>query len=210
MTQTTARTDRSIVILCADDYGMSAGVSEGILELAALKRLSATSAIVTLDRWPEDARRLLAIRDRIAIGLHINLTLGAPLGPMPTLAPDGRLPTLSSLLVRALAGRVDREEIAAEVTRQLARFEKELGFAADHIDGHQHVHALPGIRDGVLAALGARFTGRRPLVRSPADSPSRIRKHSSAVSKALLIALLSGGLGGAARAQGFAVKSPGK
>ena len=207
MTGTSAPHGRPNVILCADDYGLSPGVSRAIRELAAGGRLSATSAIVTLDRWPEDARELPAIRDRIAIGLHVNLTLGAPLGTMPTVARDGRLPKLGRLLALALTGRIDGKEISAEVARQLARFESELGFAPDHIDGHQHVHALPGIRQGVLAALAARFPGGGPLLRDPADRASRILARGSAVGKALLIGLLSSGFAGAARARGFAVNA---
>jgi chitin disaccharide deacetylase len=202
-----ARNGRPHVILCADDYGLSAGASRAIRELGADGRLSATSAIATLDRWPQDARELRAIRDRVAIGLHINLTLGRPLGPMPTIARDGRLPTLGTLLALALTGRIDGEEISAEVARQLARFESELGFAPDHIDGHQHVHALPGIRQGVLTALATRFPSGGPLVRDPADRPSRILARGSAVGKALLIGLLAFRFGGAARARGFAVNA---
>ena len=172
-----------------------------------MRRLSATSAIVTLERWPEDARELPAIRDRVAIGLHINLTLGTPLGAMPTVARDGRLPKLGTLLALALAGRIDRDEIEAEVTRQLARFERELGFAPDHVDGHQHVHALPGIRQGVLAALAARFPDGGPLLRNPADRPSRVLTRGSAAGKALVIGLLSTGFAAAARARGFAVNT---
>ena len=207
MTGAIARSGCPHAILCADDYGLSTGVSEAIRELANQERLSATSAIVTLDRWPPDAQGLRAVRDRIAIGLHINLTLGAPLGLMPSLASDGRLPALGSLIVRALSRRIDRDEIAAEVARQLARFESVFGFAPDHIDGHQHVHALPGVRDGVLAALTARFPDGGPLVRNPVDSPSRIWRHSSAVSKALMIGLLSSGFGSAVRARGFAINT---
>lgn len=207
MTGAAARDGPPQLILCADDYGLSAGVSEAIRELAGQQRLSATSAIVTLARWPEDARRLLAVRNNIAVGLHINLTLGAPLGPMPTLAPRGHLPTLGSLLARALARRIDGAEIAAEVARQLARFEAELGFAPDHVDGHQHVHALPAVRQGVLAALTARFPHGGPLVRDPAVNASSIRMRSFAASKAFLISLFASGFGNAARARGFAINT---
>ena len=192
------------VILCADDYAMTAGVSRGILELAELGRLSATSALVTLERWSEDAKPVALIRDHIAVGLHIDLTLGKPLGPMPSLAPEGRFPSLRQILIRALTGRIDQDEIAAEVTRQLDRFEEATGFPPDHIDGHQHVHALPAVRKGVLKALTKRFPSGGPLVRDPADSISAIRKRGLAVRKSIVINLLSSGFGSAVRTQGFA------
>lgn len=193
------------VILCADDYAMTAGVSRGILELAQSRRLSATSALVTLERWPEDAKPIARARDRIAVGLHIDLTLGKPLGPMPSLAPEGRFPNLRQVLARALTGRIDQEDIAAEVTRQLDRFEDGTGFPPDHVDGHQHVHALPAIRNGVLKALARRFPSGGPLVRDPADSVSAIRKRGLAVRKSIVINLLSSGFAAAVRARGFAV-----
>jgi predicted glycoside hydrolase/deacetylase ChbG (UPF0249 family) len=193
------------VILCADDYAMTAGVSRGIIELAQSRRLSATSALVTLERWSGDAKPIAGVRDRIAVGLHIDLTLGKPLGPMPSLAPEGRFPSLRQVLARALTGRIDQEDIAAEVTRQLDRFEDATGFPPDHVDGHQHVHALPAIRNGVLKALARRFPSGGPLVRDPADSVSAIRERGLAVRKSIVINLLSSGFGAAARARGFAV-----
>jgi chitin disaccharide deacetylase len=193
------------VILCADDYAMTAGVSRGILELAQLRRLSATSALVTLERWPQDAKPLAQVRDRIAVGLHIDLTLGKPLGPLPSLSPHGRFPSLRQIVIRALTSRIDQDEVAAEVTRQLDRFEEAVGFPPDHVDGHQHVHALPVLRNGVLEALTKRFPSGGPLVRDPADSIPAIRRRGLAVRKSMIINVLSSGFGAAARARGFAV-----
>ncbi len=191
------------VILNADDYGIAAGVTQGIYELALAERISATSAIVTLPRWAEDARRLEALRGKIAIGLHLNLTLGIPLGPMPKLAPDGVLPAVGELVKRALKREIDPHEIAAEVTRQLAAFELAAGFPPDHIDGHQHVHVLPGVRHGLLAALGARFPGPKPLLRDPCDRMFSICGRGGEMAKAFGIAALSVGFKFQARRLGF-------
>ena len=193
------------VILCADDYGLAAGVSRGILELASSGRISATSAMVTFPRWAEDAGRLAAIRPRTSIGLHINLTLGRPAGPMPGLAPEGVLPAIGTLVQRALRRRIDAAEIQAEVKRQLALFEPEAGFPPDHVDGHQHAHALPGVREGVLAALSAHFGPGKPLLRDPGDRVAAILGRGGQRSKALGIAALSLGFGAAARARGFPI-----
>lgn len=195
------------VILCADDYAISAGVSRGILELARQGRISATSALVTYDRWPDDARPLAAVRDRIAIGLHVNLTLGKPLGAMRSLAPDGEFPSLRALVSRALIGRIDTGEVAAEIARQLARFEAETGFPPDHVDGHQHVHTLPRVREGVLSALTARFPSGGPLVRDPTDWGAALRTPGVASVKGIMISLLSAGFRSAARAKGFAINT---
>lgn len=190
-------------MLCADDYGLAEGVSQGIHELAEAQLISATSAIVTFPRWAEDAKRLAVLRPKIAIGLHLMLTLGRPAGLMPDLAPSGLLPSAAGLTAKAVTGRIDAGEIQAEVTRQLELFERHAGFQPDHVDGHQHVHALPGVRQGVLAALAKRFPDQKPLLRDPADRIGAILHRGGERGKALLIAALSAGFRASARRLGF-------
>lgn len=190
-------------MLCADDYGLAEGVSQGIYELADARLISATSAIVTFPRWATDAKRLAALRPKIAIGLHLMLTLGRPAGPMPDLAASGRLPSAGALTAKSLTGRIDAAEIEAEVDRQLALFERHAGFPPDHVDGHQHVHALPGIRQGVLAALVQRFPDEKPLLRDPSDQIGAIWARGGERGKALLIAALSSGFRASAQRLGF-------
>lgn len=194
-TPATRRPGARDIVLVADDFGLSGGVGAGIETLAARRRISAASAIVTLPRWREDGPHLARLRDRIAIGLHVNLTLGRPLGPMPGLAANGLLPSLGEITRRALAGAIDRAEISAEIGRQLEAFERHVGFPPDIIDGHQHVHALPVIRDGLIAALQKRFAldAVRPLVRVPADSLLAVLRRRRAVLKAAGLTLLSTG-----------------
>jgi len=191
------------VILCADDYAISDGVSRGIEDLARAGRLSATSALVTTSHWREGARRLAPLRPRLAVGLHLNLTMGRPLGPMPVLAPSGAFMGLARLLNLALTGRLAKGEIGAEVARQVARFEEHAGYPPDFVDGHQHVHAFPGVRAAVLAALGVRFGRHQPLLRDPGDSPRAILAREAAVAKAMGVALLTFGFRAAARRRGF-------
>lgn len=191
-------------ILCADDYGLAAGVTRGILELADARRLSATSAIVTLPRWRDDAEKLQQVRPKIACGLHINLTLGKPLGPAPRLAPGGDFTGPLKLAARAaalgLAG-----EIADEVERQLDAFETAFKHAPDYVDGHHHVHAMPVVRDGVLAALSKRQLQSRILLRNPGDAASRIAARGRSRAKAAAVAALAAGFGKAAEQAGFTV-----
>ena len=191
------------VILCADDFAMTDGVSRGIEELGLARRLSATSAIVTLPGWERHATRLRELRAFLAIGLHINLTLGPPLGPMPRLAPDGEFPFHPALVRRAMTGRLRGDEIAGEIERQLARFVEGTGFAPDFIDGHQHVHALPVVRTALLAALRRRAMAPAPLVRDPADGLAAMLRRRASCPKAIVISLLSQGFGRRVRRAGF-------
>lgn len=192
----------ALVLLTADDYALTDGVSAGIEALAEKRLLSAAGAMVTTPHWPAHARRLAGLRDRIATGLHFNLTLGAPLGPMPRLAPDQRFPAIGAVTAAAVSHRLDADEIEAEATRQLDAFERHLGHPPDYLDGHQHVHALPIVRDGVLAAIAKRAWPKPLLIRDPA---TRLTELPSAGVKAAILAGLSAGFARRAAALGLTV-----
>lgn len=191
------------VVLCADDYGMSGGVSRAIVELAWAGRVSATSVMVLAPRWREFSRDLVPLAGRVGIGLHLTFTWGASLGPMPRLAPDGRLPSLRALVGKALTSGLPRAELAAEIERQLDSFEAGLGRPPDFVDGHQHVHALPGIRSALLDTLTRRRLAGRLWIRDPADSARAILGRGGAVGKAAIVAGLASGFGRACRQAGF-------
>lgn len=191
------------IVLIADDYGLTAGVSDAIVRLARDKRLSGTSVLVTEPCFGDEAQALAPLRSGLAIGLHVNLTLGVPLGPMPSLAPEVRFPPLTKVIRRALRGALDVSEVEAEILRQVIRFEEGFGAPPDFIDGHQHVHALPGVRDALFRILRARNYPCTPLLRNPADRLARIVLRGESRAKALLIALLCKGFAAAAKAHGF-------
>jgi predicted glycoside hydrolase/deacetylase ChbG (UPF0249 family) len=187
-----------MLILCADDYALTEGVSRAIGELAAARRLSATSAMVTRPHWRSMAPRLAAHRGHLAVGLHLNLTLGTPAGAMPKLAPGGQLPGRNVLVARTLAGLIDVEEIGGEIERQLDAFEAGAGFPPDHIDGHEHVQVLPGIRSALLQRVALRYKSVKPLVRIPSDTWAAMRARRTSLAKAAAVRTLS--LGFAAQA----------
>ncbi len=192
-------------VLCADDYALSPGVDSGIRDALAAGALTATGAMTTRPGWPQAARALAELRVEADVGLHFNLTLGAPLGPMPGLAPEGALPGVGAVIARALRGALPRDEIAAELDRQLDAFVAAWGAPPDFVDGHQHVHALPGVRGVLFAALARRGWAGRTWLRDPADRLGRILARGAFAKKALILSALAAGFGAAARARGFAV-----
>ncbi|MEE8614656.1 MAG: ChbG/HpnK family deacetylase [Roseateles sp.] len=135
--------------VCADDYGLNAAVDDGILALAAQRRISAFSCLVTAPRWATAATALAG--SPAAAGLHFNLTEGEPLSPALR-RHWPRFPSLGALLAQAGLGRLPAA-VADEFDHQLGRFRDATGRAPAFIDGHQHVHALPGVRPAVLAAV---------------------------------------------------------
>lgn len=191
-----------MIVLCADDFALTEGISRAVGELAAARRLSATSVMVTTPHWQAMAPRLRIHRGHLAIGLHLNLTLGSPLGTMPRLAPNNTFPRRNALMTRALLGLLDPAEITGEIARQLDAFEKGLGSPPDHIDGHEHVHVLSGIRQPLLEAVSRRYSGQ-PLIRDPLDRLRAIIARSNADMKIYAISALAFGFGSAARRMGL-------
>jgi chitin disaccharide deacetylase len=191
------------VILCADDFGLADGVSRGIVELAEMGRLSATGAMTNMPGWRRMARSLMPLRDRIAVGLHLNFTAGTPLGPMPRLAPLGAFPALKDLLPKALKRQLPDSEIAEEISRQIEAFEEAFGDAPAFVDGHQHVHVLPAIRPALIQALNARGYAGRVWLRDPSDKAMAILRRPIGRSKALIVKSLARGFARSAHAAGF-------
>lgn len=184
------------IVLCADDYGLSAPVSRAILALAEARRISALSCMCASRFWPEHGPWLRDLANVVDVGLHFTLVDETPLTAMPHLAPNGRLPSVGKLIALSYARALDRTEIAAELDAQVATFVNVLGRPPAHIDGHLHTHVLPGIREAVLAK--ARALSPRPWLRNVHDRWGAIAGRGIAVAKAGFISTLGRGFANAA------------
>lgn len=183
---------------------MNGGVSEGILALAEAGRISATSCMTNAPEWPSRAAALRPLRGRIGIGLHLCLTWGRPLGPMPALAPGGAFPVLADVMRYAFLRRMPAAEIEAEIERQLDAFNEAFGQVPDFVDGHQHAHVLPIVRPALLAVLSRRGLAGRLWLRDCSDRIPAIMARRIAGPKAMLVHGLAQGFRGAAERAGFA------
>lgn len=153
------------IVLCADDYGQAPAISNGIIQLIQAKRLSATSCMVNGDDWEAQGAALLPYRNQVDIGLHFNLTHGRALSTSYAKMHEPQFQSLSTVLRRAFLYQFDVKTIAAELHSQLDLFEKKLGFAPDFIDGHQHIHHFPVIREALLSVYRERFSDKKTYVR---------------------------------------------
>lgn len=185
--------DTRRLAVCADDYGQGAAIDRGILALAERGRITALSCLVTTPRWPAAAGALQG--SRCATGLHFNLTDGEPVSAAlrrhwPV------FPRLGVLLAQAFLGRLPVAAVGAELHAQLERFTEARGQAPGFIDGHQHVHALPGVRPHVLALA-------RELA-VPLRNTARIVGPGFAVKRAILAGCGGRALAAEARALGVA------
>jgi predicted glycoside hydrolase/deacetylase ChbG (UPF0249 family) len=121
---------------------------------------------------------------------------------MPGFAPNGTFPKRNAVLARALLGLVEPAEIAAEIERQLDAFERHVGFAPDHIDGHEHVHVFSGIRQCLFEVVARRYPGAKPLLRDPSDRWGAIAARAVRP-KAAAVAALALRFGAGARRHGL-------
>jgi len=154
-----------LLIINADDCGLTRRITDGILEAFEAKALTATSVMVTTPGTDDALARLRGVQ--IDIGLHVDLLAGRPLTGAPSLIDPrtGHFHGIRELVVRSLSGRLDRDEVAAEVEAQLQRLTG-AGLEATHIDSHRHVHLLPTVWP-VLDSLAAR---NGMAIRVPNDS----------------------------------------
>jgi chitin disaccharide deacetylase len=189
--------------LCADDYGLSHGVSAGILKALTAGRLTAASVLTNGPRWPASGRELARAGVDADIGLHFNLTLGRPLSSMPRLAPSGEFPPVSKIVRAAWRRKLPLDEIRAELERQLDRFEAVMERAPDHLDGHQHVQALPGIREVVFDVLEQRRLAGKIWLRDSGDRSHRILLRGAHAKKAMIVRGLASGFRVEAKLRGF-------
>lgn len=144
------------IILCADDFGQNQSISDGILELAQMSRLSAVSCMVNGASWPYGIDVLKSCD--VELGLHLNLTHGAPLSTFW----GKRFPSLFRLILNL--HMLDTDALYQEILAQIEKFKADVGFYPQFIDGHQHVHQLPVVRDALFAAL--EFLRLQPWIRS--------------------------------------------
>lgn len=147
---------KSTVILCADDFGISAGVNRAIVDLAAQGHLSAVSCMSCGEAWAEGAKALKEANADIDVGLHLTFTYLVPLTKeWATKEKDGRFPSEKALILKSWLRLLDKELVEKEIRAQFAKFIEVWGAPPDFIDGHQHVHVLPVIREALLKVRAA-------------------------------------------------------
>ncbi|MFZ6748375.1 ChbG/HpnK family deacetylase [Undibacterium sp. Ren11W] len=150
--------DKTVFALCVDDFGQHAGVDASVCELLQLNRISAVSCMSGAPRWASHSAPMLREREACAdYGLHFNLTedFGSRSGS-----------SLSGLILRSYLHRLEPQGLRTMLQTQLDSFENALGRTPDFIDGHQHIHQLPMVRDALLDIVEKRYANIKPWIRN--------------------------------------------
>jgi len=144
------------LIITADDFAQSEAIDAGILQLIQLGRLTATSCLTLSPRWLQAAKTINAdIRAKADIGLHLDFTQFNPIFKG----------SLGRIMLQSTARLLPKALILQSIHQQLEAFEHALGTAPDYIDGHQHVHQLPQIREALIEILMLRYANQLPWIR---------------------------------------------
>ncbi|MDP2870628.1 ChbG/HpnK family deacetylase [Methyloversatilis sp.] len=148
------------VFLTADDYGCHPAVDAAVLDLIDAGRLSGAACMTRAPGWAAAATHIVTRQEYAGFGLHLDFTEFVP-------ARRGLWPLIALSHVR----RLDPTQLRDEIATQCARFEDATGRAPDYVDGHQHVHQLPQIRDALIEVLLTRYGSCLPWLRISGARP---------------------------------------
>ncbi|WP_447979329.1 carbohydrate deacetylase [Candidatus Nitrospira bockiana] len=151
-----------VLIINADGYGFTPGITRAIEECIAFGTVRSLSANVNFPHADGLARLVLA-HPELSVGCHVNPIVGAPV------LPAGRVPSLvdetghfhyRTFTRRFLAGRISAKELRAEMTAQVQKTRDLAGRAFSHIDFHMGLHRLPRLYDLFLDVAKESGVGR--------------------------------------------------
>ncbi len=142
------------LIVNADDFGLSPGVTEGILE-AHSRGIVTSASLMVRPATASDAVARSRAHPELSLGLHFDLGEWAyrdeEWRPLYQVAPLD-----------------DEEAVLQEVRRQLESFRSLVGREPTHLDSHQHVHSRDPVLSvvrGLAADLGVALRHVTPGVR---------------------------------------------
>lgn len=139
------------MILCADDFGMTADINRATAELACTGKINAVSCMVNM---PFFTAGEISGLGPVQLGLHF------------TLAETPQ--EFRKLVFCAYTRQLKQQKIYDELSAQHERFVKIAGRRPDFIDGHLHVQQLPVVRDAVVEFIQNRWADSPPSVRNAA------------------------------------------
>jgi predicted glycoside hydrolase/deacetylase ChbG (UPF0249 family) len=135
-------TERRLLIVNADDFGLSSGVNAAIIETHLHGILTSASLMVRPKNGSlaaaQEAAKWACEHPSLSLGLHIDLG-------------EWHYMTDHWEALYEVVPLGDAEAVRAEVSRQLEQFHELAGKPPTHLDSHQHVHRDEPVRSVVLS-----------------------------------------------------------
>ena len=179
---------RTRVIINADDFGWSAGVTEGILRAHRDGVVTSASMAVNMPAAEAAARRLTEAPG-LGVGVHLNVSQGPALSRAGAafIGPDGVMNRSAVAVVAACVARPRLlDAVESEFDAQI-RWALDHGIRPTHLDTHRHAHAYAPIFRrvaGLAQRYGVRFV-RRYGERLPGQGWPRASRGQRVVSRVL-------------------------
>lgn len=150
---------RAMIIINADDFGLGAGVDEGILQLAERRKISSTTIVACGRHFEEGIAALKKRTPHLGTGVHLCLTYEKPVlpvGKIPSLVDDtGHFFSRNALLKKFFFRELSFSEIEAELKAQVARI-RDSSITISHFDGHGHIQVFPWLAE-TMTTLAKHF-----------------------------------------------------
>ncbi|WP_020394414.1 ChbG/HpnK family deacetylase [Thiolinea disciformis] len=157
---------KKFIRICADDYGLTQGINQAVINLFRSQAINCTSCMTEAPQWLNySAPRLqeyIASDTTIEVGIHLNLT--------ENFRTLNNKYTLGQILKNSYSKNWSIQLLESELQRQCEWFEQGLKQAPRFIDGHQHIHQFPIIRDLVVKISEVRYANTELWIRNTLPS----------------------------------------
>lgn len=134
------------VIINADDFGLSEGINQGIIEAHRVGTLPSASIMANMPAF-QNAANLSKENPQLGVGVHLNLVRGKAilLREASTLTnSNGWFYNFPQVLRRLLLGQFNLKEIEEEFRVQIRKVINS-GLTPTHLDTEKHIHGFPSI-----------------------------------------------------------------
>jgi chitin disaccharide deacetylase len=136
------------LIVNADDLGWTEGVNRGIAE-AHRNGIVTSASLLANGAAFASAVALASATPALGVGVHLNLSDGEPVSPpesVPSLVSDSAkfADGPEGLLLKIATRGLALHEVEQEWEAQIGKV-RDAGISPTHLDGHKHVHMLPGL-----------------------------------------------------------------
>src|SRR5512139_1478906 len=133
------------LIVNADDFGRTRGVSAGILRAHLEGIVSSATAMMNMPGVAADLHQARSEAPRLGLGVHLNFTAGRPLLPTEWCASlvDEHGHFLTQEAIMAAPDRLNPDELREELKSQISTFKNALNVLPDHLDAHHFVRLYP-------------------------------------------------------------------
>jgi predicted glycoside hydrolase/deacetylase ChbG (UPF0249 family) len=148
---------RKLLIVNADDFGLSCGITEGIA-VAHQKGIVTSASLMANQNASDYAIQIAKQYPTLGIGVHLNLCEGRPVLPRDRVrtlvTKEGYFYPVGELSRRLWNLRVSSRELEAELRAQISWI-KDRAITPIHADSHQHMHVHPCVVRPFIRALTA-------------------------------------------------------